>query len=274
MLCNYNHGRYLPQCLAGLLRQTFTDFEIVVTDDGSTDDSVSIIREFAEKDPRFQPVYFAQNRGVLAATEDVFNRSRGKYLFGQGADDFIFDANFFARAVAALESYPSAAGFYGISAIYSDERKQAINIMGSAPTEGFIAPEPFIKGFLRGEVFVPGSSSIWRAEHVKGFGGYDVSFGPQTDYFVNHALPFMHGIVFEKTPFTGMRVYDTGSNYGSKGTLWEAVARFAQIEKRLRELVSPYDGMEDDWRIWRARSMVESILKTGIKMDVGNISIR
>src|SRR5258708_26959763 len=101
---NYNHGRYPPKCLAGLLRQTMTDLEIVITDDGSTDGSQEIIREQARNDPRIRPNYFPANRGVTAACQDLFARATGKYIYCAAADDFVISKDFFLNAVTALEN--------------------------------------------------------------------------------------------------------------------------------------------------------------------------
>ena len=55
---NYNHGKYLEQCFEGLLRQNYTNFELLITDDGSTDNSRSISERYAAADERIKPVFF------------------------------------------------------------------------------------------------------------------------------------------------------------------------------------------------------------------------
>ena len=51
-LPSYNHGKYVGECLRSVLGQTFRDFEVVVVDDGSTDDTVAVVRSF--DDPRIR----------------------------------------------------------------------------------------------------------------------------------------------------------------------------------------------------------------------------
>lgn len=265
-LCNYNHGKYLPQCLAGILRQTFTDFEVVLTDDGSTDNSRTVIREFAAADRRIKPVFFEKNQGLMAATKNAWERLRGRFVFGQGADDFIIDAEFFARAFEAFTAHPRAAGFFGVAGIYSAEREVAIGGMGSAPSEGYIEPLDFYRAFLRGQAFVPGSSSIWRYDRMKAFGGFDFSLGPQIDFLLNHALPSQDGVVFANVPVACQRVYESKANFGSKGTIWEAARRLEQVENSIRKVATAYPERDDDWTAWRARWMVDAIQKTGVRI--------
>jgi glycosyltransferase involved in cell wall biosynthesis len=59
----YNVEKYIRQCLDSIVAQTFTDFEAVLVDDGSTDSSGDICDEYAQKDPHFTAVH-KQNEGV------------------------------------------------------------------------------------------------------------------------------------------------------------------------------------------------------------------
>ena len=266
-ICNFNHGHYLPQCIAGIQRQTFTDFEIVITDDGSTDDSRQIIAAAAAKDPRFKPRYFPTNQGLMAATKDTLDRAKGTYIFGEAADDFIIDEHFFARAATALRAHPTAAGFFGIVGLFTVEKNEVTGKMGGATREGYLPPAECYRDFLRGKLFIPGSGTIWKRSCIQELGGFDYSLGPQIDFLLNHALPSQHGVIFTPTAVTVQRIYQNASSFGTRGgTLWDATARLEKVEKRLRELAPAYAGMEDDWRGWRARWTLDAIRKTGINV--------
>lgn len=62
----YNAERYLPECIESILSQSFTDFELILVDDGSTDSSPSICDEYSSKDARLSSVHDI-NKGVSAA---------------------------------------------------------------------------------------------------------------------------------------------------------------------------------------------------------------
>ena len=269
-LTNYNHGRYLPKCFAGLLAQTFTDFEIVITDDGSTDGSPEIIKEYAARDPRFRPHYFPQNRGIPAACANIFGRTTGKYVYSAAADDFVINKDFFQHAVTALENDPRPAGFYGITGIYLAEKEKLVESCGTAEVEGYNTPLQCAQGFLKCRSVVTSPSCIWRSELFLKFWTTDDNddffrrLGPQADFYVCHALAFAHGMHYQKRPYACQRIFEAKTNYSANLHLWEAASRYAELEKGLRAIGLTYPEMEADWMRWRAFWMKDIIRKSGV----------
>ena len=92
--CNFNHGKYLEQCFEGLLRQNYKNFELLITDDGSTDDSRSIIERYAARDERIKPLFFEKNQGIAAANNASLFRASGDYLCLGACDDFVISEDF------------------------------------------------------------------------------------------------------------------------------------------------------------------------------------
>lgn len=88
----YNVAPYLRECLDSVLKQTFTDWEAICVDDGSTDESGAILDEYAEKDSRFKVIH-QQNAGVSAARNIALDNASGHwFLFLDGDDIFRVDA--------------------------------------------------------------------------------------------------------------------------------------------------------------------------------------
>ncbi|MDX7953201.1 glycosyltransferase [Lichenihabitans sp. Uapishka_5] len=85
VVSNYNYGRFLPQCLDALRAQTYPHVECIVVDDGSTDDSRTIIARY----PEFQGIFKA-NAGQAKALETGFRASRGDVVLFLDADDYLF----------------------------------------------------------------------------------------------------------------------------------------------------------------------------------------
>ena len=84
---NYNTEQYLPRCLNSLIGQTFKDIEIILIDDGSTDNSVKIMKEYAKQDNRIK-VIEQPNSGPARARNQGLENATGKYLMFCDSDDW------------------------------------------------------------------------------------------------------------------------------------------------------------------------------------------
>lgn len=84
----YNVSRYLPQCLDGVIAQTYRNLEILIVDDGSTDDSGSICDRYANGDDRIR-VFHTPNRGLASARNLALENVEGQYISFIDSDDWI-----------------------------------------------------------------------------------------------------------------------------------------------------------------------------------------
>ena len=84
----YQVEKYIRQCVDSILGQTFTDFELILVDDGSTDRSGEICDEYAGMDERVKVIH-QKNCGVASARNDGMSRANGCYLCFVDADDWI-----------------------------------------------------------------------------------------------------------------------------------------------------------------------------------------
>ncbi|MDO5135005.1 MAG: glycosyltransferase family 2 protein [Eubacteriales bacterium] len=83
----YNVEKYLSGCLESLVSQDFSGLEIVAVDDGSTDKSPEILRDFQRRHPQKLFIHTTENRGVSCARNYGFSKSRGKYIWFVDSDD-------------------------------------------------------------------------------------------------------------------------------------------------------------------------------------------
>ena len=108
---NYNHARFLPRRIDSILGQTFQDFELILLDDCSTDDSRSTLSQYAG-DPRVRIEFNAVNSG---STFKQWNKgarlANGKYIWFAESDDYT-DPRMLERLVRILDSHPDVAFAY------------------------------------------------------------------------------------------------------------------------------------------------------------------
>lgn len=84
----YNQEKYIAECLESVFAQTFKDYEIIVINDGSTDNSEEIIKKYMQKHPEIKLIS-QENKGLVAARNTAIAQSSGKYIYPLDADDII-----------------------------------------------------------------------------------------------------------------------------------------------------------------------------------------
>ena len=101
----YNGEKYVAESLEALLGQTFTDFELIISDNASTDNTADICRHYAELDPRVR--YFRQPRNIGLAPNHNFvaEQARGG-LFKWASNDDLYARDLLGRCIEALDKYP------------------------------------------------------------------------------------------------------------------------------------------------------------------------
>ena len=86
---SYNYAHYLPETIESVLSQTFADFELLILDDGSTDNSVEVARAYAGRDSRIK-VWAQKNAGVIATVNALAHRATGAFWVTLDSDDTLF----------------------------------------------------------------------------------------------------------------------------------------------------------------------------------------
>lgn len=97
----YNGERYLRQAIENILCQSYSDYELLLIDDGSTDGSPSIMEHYAQRDNRIKVIYKERNEGLSSVRNLSIAQARGEYLLMIDADD-LFEAD--ALEIAATEA--------------------------------------------------------------------------------------------------------------------------------------------------------------------------
>lgn len=175
----WNAAASLPETLDSVRRQSFTSFEAIIVDDGSTDDTAETARRAIDGDPRFRIIRQA-NAGVAGARNRALAEARGRYVANLDADD-LWRTEFLAKTVAALEAGgPSTAFAFARSAWIDDAGELLADWSGWRP-----GPVDYREILLRNPVG-NGSAALMRTEAVAALGGWDADlvrdFGPAEDW--------------------------------------------------------------------------------------------
>ena len=115
----HNVEEYLPQCLDSIFRQTFTDFEVIMVDDGSTDGSFEICQKYVAKDSRFK-LFHQENGGVAKARNNCLRHMTGDFIAWVDSDDWIED-DYFERLIRTQERTGADMVCIGIKTFMNNE---------------------------------------------------------------------------------------------------------------------------------------------------------
>lgn len=97
----YNNKRYLQSAIESVLKSTITNFELVMVDDGSTDGSIDIVREYMKSEPRIKLYLHKVNKGPAQALKTCLLNSKGEYILFTAADDISYKT----RAEVCLQAF-------------------------------------------------------------------------------------------------------------------------------------------------------------------------
>lgn len=89
----YNGGRYLAEAIDSILAQTFYDFELIIIDDGSTDDSLQVLREYEQRDPRIRLIA-QENKNLATTLNDIVDLAHGEWIARMDQDDIALPQRF------------------------------------------------------------------------------------------------------------------------------------------------------------------------------------
>ena len=160
LIANYNNARFLPEALDSVLAQTYTNWEAIICDDGSTDNSRQVIEQYLALDSRFRCV-FKRNGGVATALNAAYLESKGDVIAFLDADDFFYRDK--CALVVNRFQVNHLAGFAGHQLTPVNERGKATGpAIPRLMEEGWLGPKALVGGG-RCEL-PPGGGLVFRRE--------------------------------------------------------------------------------------------------------------
>jgi glycosyltransferase involved in cell wall biosynthesis len=198
VLPNFNDGKVLPRALRSLLAQRPAAQEIIVVDDGSSDDSVSIIEEFRARHPSIRFIRNETNLGIVASVRRALDVATGEFLLCASSDDFVLPG-LFRCANEGLSENPGAAFFCGSVALVDVHSR----ITGIRPvttprlSRGYLSPDEVRRAIKRTDFWVIGTSTVYRRKLLAEIGYFDPGLGSIGDVLANRLLAFRHGFYFD-----------------------------------------------------------------------------
>ena len=165
IIAAYNAENTITETISSVLNQTFTDLEVIVIDDGSSDRTCQVVREISDSRVRLFPY---QNGGVAKARSRGINHARGEYISFLDHDD-LWTSDKIAAQVSALEKSPDAGVAYSWTInMYSDEEPMRFIKLSPVYFEGDVYPQLLLSNFV-----ASGSNLLARREAILSVGEFD-----------------------------------------------------------------------------------------------------
>jgi glycosyltransferase involved in cell wall biosynthesis len=124
----YNGAAYLKQVLDSILEQTYSNFELIISDNASTDATQQICEAYVSRDPRVRYLRNPENIGAMQNWYRTFHLSTGEFFLGAAHDD-VFHPMFVQRCIEALDNHPEAVVCYTRTKIIDEEGNHVRNFV-------------------------------------------------------------------------------------------------------------------------------------------------
>jgi len=249
---NYNYARFLDQRLGSIERQTYRDFEVILLDDASTDDSVQILKRFA-REHHCQLVCNEHNSGnAFKQWNKGLNLATGQYVWIAEADDYA-DERFLETLVGRLEQNPECGLAYCNSSAV-DASGHIIDLV--RPTmydvdltrwqRDFVGSgrEECIRYLIRENTIQNASAVVFKRGLCDVVGGADESLQLASDWKFWASMLCVSDLAFVAAPLNYFRTH--GSSVRAKTRTWMQITEGLQVMKYIVDRLDvPRDALED-----------------------------
>ncbi|MGO2356819.1 MAG: glycosyltransferase family 2 protein [Mesonia sp.] len=188
----FNKENYIKETLESVLQQTYTDFEIIIVDDGSTDKSAAIVKEFQNDRIKY---FYQENLGAASTRNEGINKTNSNLIAFLDADDYWYPF-YLEEQLRLINKYPSENVF---------STAQQINKAGQTFAIKYSLPDNFNKdgvvnyfeASLKSSI-LHSSSIVLKKDILKKIGIYDpnIKSGQDTDFYIRIGLNY--GVVFSE----------------------------------------------------------------------------
>jgi len=215
IISNYNHAQYITNALEAILSQSYRPLEVIIIDDASVDNSVEVIQQFVERDPRVRLIRNERNMGNIYNVNKFIQFTQGDYIYAAASDDMVLPG-FFEKSMSLLEQYPQA-GLCSTDCFLLIENtgEMIIDKMPCFNEQRYVSPGEFVK-YMQMRFHPPiafGSVVIKRAALIKA-GGFIPELKWSADLFAVLVIAFRYGICYIPEPLMIFRIREDSFSSG------------------------------------------------------------
>lgn len=189
---SYNHERYISEAIESVLNQTFTDFELIIIDDASKDNSKQIIESFRKNDDRIEVIFHERNMGIERTVNDCIEIAKGKFIALFASDD-VWLPEKLEEQLKVFQRDPQVGLVYSDAYIINERKNNEITKFSDTYT--FYKGDIYTKLLCAYSKFIPGLTIMVKKEcfdrvglldpETHGIGDYDMLLRISKQYNVD-----------------------------------------------------------------------------------------
>jgi glycosyltransferase involved in cell wall biosynthesis/predicted nucleic acid-binding Zn-ribbon protein len=257
----FNHARFVGEAIQSVLDQSNVELEIIITDDGSSDGTPDVIRQFSDR--RIELELFSENRGAAVALNSAIRRARGEFICMVSSDDYFLPGKL-EKQIQFLEANPHVAALFGLPRLI-DER--GVPVADSDFGYPFRIPfdrslcsrEDWLRQFFfHGNCLCHPTAMVRRRVYDE-VGYFDARLANLPDFDMWVRLCAKHDIHVLPDELTAMRVLDNNRNMSAP-----------RRDTRLRTLIEYYEVLKKYLALPRdtiVRTFASDIAENGLNPD-------
>lgn len=246
LLSCYNGARWLDKAINSVLSQTFKDFEFIIVDDGSTDNSAQIIKRFSEQDTRIV-VISKDNTGLADSLNLGVQRARGLWIARLDADD-VCEPTRLEKQMAKAKCNPSLV-FIGSGLRVIDEEGTVLKSFRYPVSHGLL-----VRNLQTARKFPPHSSAFYRADAVRSVGSYRTQMRRSQDWDLWLRLSEVGRLTSLEEPLVRIRKHQDQISHDELGRRQKIDSTVARVSYWIRRkgFSDPVAGDDDLFEYFHA----------------------
>lgn len=230
----YNRANLLPRAIKSVLNQTFKDFELIIIDDGSTDNTKQIVEDFQKRESKIKYVWQENSGGPANSVNSGLKIARGEYVALLENDDEWLPEKLEKQLEVFQCSKKKNLGFVGCNVLIINERAKTVEKEDLPSYDNNV----FLKKLLAGKFFFNLSMLIFKRENLNKIGFFDKDLKLAADQDI--CLRMAKRYNFDFVPIPLVKVYIHGENVSRTSSYHHQLIEWLHMTEKHQDLYKKY----------------------------------
>ncbi|HEY4831875.1 MAG TPA: glycosyltransferase family 2 protein [Waddliaceae bacterium] len=203
----HNYARYLRASVDSVLSQDYPHCEVILIDDGSTDETWQIMEEYGVRYPQVRAFKNDINQGIFAVYKRGWEEARGQYLHFFSADD-LYHPFFLSKIMRLFDDHPHLGLVCTDINYFKQSESKESKLLPNCLKPRIFTRHEMIPLFQTTNFWIPGSTCVVKQEVLKKYGHLDPQLENISDWFCFHKISLFEGVGYIPEALISMRLHD------------------------------------------------------------------